>query len=746
MKQLSRCIVALVCCIACNAIAAINTFQLTATEQHFDRYFPTYLANGYFSVSSSLSGTVPTLSQIVGVMDYTKDDVSRPAAIPSWNEIDYYDGRAWLNAAGVRADTHRQYNQTLDMYDGVLRTQYQWHDGDRITDLRIVNFVSQSNAHLAVVSFELTPHFSGNVQLRFTLRAAPAPNRLPLAKMSAEEFTAVARRNQQTNLITGGDRDLIWYPGHVNATGVGADETSHTLWMSGRAEQGHALAVAAALEFPRDFKVLDQHIEKSTDIVSLDVQGIVHKNQRYRITKYVAVSSEAWGNGYREDLATVQAARVRGLQATLNAHTQAWHQLWATDIKIGGDEKLQRTIHSDLFYLLENTAANTSWAVGACGFSPNYYGHVFWDSDVWVFPSLLLLYPDRAASLVNFRQRTLPPALARAKAHGLQGAMYPWESDPWSGEDVTPTFAVANADSEIHVNGAVALAQWQYYLANGDLNWLRQRAYPVIKAIADFWASRATYNTAKQRYEILHVTSVEENYTDVNNEIYTNFVAHKSLATAIHAAQLLNEQPNAKWHEVAEQLYLPTRTENGVYYDFDPSTPHDQQSWMATPVPMLSIPAVNFTADSATLQGLFKHSVAAVGNVRDKANQMILVMLAIQAATVGESSYFNDFVGGRGSESDPFLKPPFNVRSETPQNNSIYLLASSGGFVQAFVYGATGLRVDEQGLDEVYAPVLPKELSYVKVQNLAFRGKKYDVTVMRDANGKAVRKLRERAR
>jgi hypothetical protein len=120
---------------------------------------------------------------------------------------------------------------------------------------------------------------------------------------------------------------------------------------------------------------------------------------------------------------------------------------------------------------------------------------------------------------------------------------------------------------------------------------------------------------------------------------------------------------------------------------------------------------------------------------------MVLLMLAIQAADVGESDYFSDLIGGSERDDDPFLKPPFNVRSETPQNDSTYLLASSGGFVQALVYGLTGLRVEEAGLVEKFAPTLPKSLSYLKLENLEFRGKALDVVISREPSGRVVRRV-----
>jgi len=85
-----------------------------------------------------------------------------------------------------------------------------------------------------------------------------------------------------------------------------------------------------------------------------------------------------------------------------------------------------------------------------------------------------------------------------------------------------------------------------------------------------------------------------------------------------------------------------------------------------------------------------------------------------------------------------FLKPPFNVRSETAANNAGYILATSAGFVQSFVYGLTGLRIDDKGLSEVYAPVLPDGWRSLTLKNVSFRGQRYDVVVARDASGKVV--------
>jgi trehalose/maltose hydrolase-like predicted phosphorylase len=153
--------------------------------------------------------------------------------------------------------------------------------------------------------------------------------------------------------------------------------------------------------------------------------------------------------------------------------------------------------------------------------SAGYYGHIFWDSDTWMFPSLLLTHPDVAHSLVAFRGRTLPAARENARANGFRGAMFPWEADE-RGVETTPHFAVQNARSEIHVNGDVALAQWQYYQATGDSSWLATDGFPVIKETADFWVSRSVCGASDDRCHIENVVSVSEGLIGVTDDAYTS--------------------------------------------------------------------------------------------------------------------------------------------------------------------------------------------------------------------------------
>jgi trehalose/maltose hydrolase-like predicted phosphorylase len=114
-------------------------------------------------------------------------------------------------------------------------------------------------------------------------------------------------------------------------------------------------------------------------------------------------------------------------------------------------------------------------------------------------------------------------------------------------------------------------------------------------------------------------------------------------------------------------------------------------------------------------------------------NEMMMVMLAVHAAELGQGDVAGEWID---RNLVGFLKAPFNVRSETAANNAGYILATSAGFVQSFVYGLTGLRINDEGLSQAYAPVLPAKWKSLTLKNVAFRGQHFDVVVGRDAAGK----------
>lgn len=136
-------------------------FDQTATETDLGNlYFPAYLANGFFTNTTSTRGTDATLSLMGGVMDYTPGDVPRPAALPSWAEINYSDGVVWLNSTPVTGANFQNYRQTLHMHEGVLSTQYDFINGGQSTHISVTTLVSEDATHMGLTSLSLKPDFS----------------------------------------------------------------------------------------------------------------------------------------------------------------------------------------------------------------------------------------------------------------------------------------------------------------------------------------------------------------------------------------------------------------------------------------------------------------------------------------------------------------------------------------------------------------------------------------------------------
>lgn len=713
-------------------------FELVASPADLAAYFPTYLANGYFSTMSSRRGTRATHAFMVALMDYTPGDVSRPALIPGWSGIDYSDGRAWLNRVSLTPSAFRDYRQVLDMHAGTLTTRYRWVNGGRSSDILVSTFVSQADPHLAATRLTLTPRFSGAVRLEFSLRLWPPPaHRFALARLTlAQMQAAVAASGQSLQAVAPAtaDRAAIWYPGQTEIDASGGSARHRVLWVRGRARYGLAMAEAAAVRFglPPDTPPPVTRLLKTPHRLALEIRLDVRKGATYTFEKFIAASRADWGAGARTDAALAEAARRGGFAVLRDQHVAAWHRLWRSDIVISGDPAMQRALHADLFYLLENSTADTAWPMAACGFSPNYLGHVFWDNDSWDFPALLLLHPRRAKSLVMFRYRTLGAAMARAKAHGFRGAMYPWESDPQYGTNQTPRFAWRNALREIHVNADVAIAQWQYYLATGDKTWLRHYGWPVIHAVARFWDSRVTYDAARHRYEILHVVSPDEDYDNVDNDTFTNAVARKALRIAGQAAHVLGVTPDPRWATIAAGLYLPYSRQQNRYLDFGAGVAHDRKTWMGSTLAWLVYPPLDLHMSETVRRNDFNFALHALKSDGDDPNDMLMVMLSVNAATLGDAPAAYHWL--RRSVVG-FDKPPFDVRSETVTNNTGYLLSASGGFVQNFIYGFTGLRVEGASVEAVYPPVLPPAWRALTLRDIAIRGKRYNITITRDAAG-----------
>ena len=676
-----------------------------------------FIGNGHYGVVVPPLGVGASTSIVAGLFENGAGDVPRIAASPAWNAIDVFDGTRWLTTVSPSERTLHAYDQSIDMRTGVARTAYEWLDGAARTSVLAQTFISRADPHQMAVRLELTPRAAARMRVRFALAGWPPPHRLALASLTKAE-------------PSWGPAEL-WYPGHlaVRSRTVALVPGGATLTLTATPDgRTTTLAQAASISWARNLPGAAVRKVASGDSALVEVSFDAQPGVTYVFTDLVnMVSSLESPQPLARAARGAASARALGYDALAAKNAEAWRRRWETDIEIDGDPVLQRVIRSMLFYLLCSADSGTGFAIPPMGLSSaGYYGHVFWDADTWMFPALVLTHPDVAHSLVAFRARTVGAAQANARANGFRGAMYPWEADDL-GHETTPHFAAQNASSEIHVNGDVALAQWQYFQATGDSAWLAREGFPVIRATADFWVSRATYDSARARYDINNVVSVSEGMVGVNDDAYTNSVAKRNLEIAAAASARLGVRADPRWTTIAATLHMPFDSATQSYRTYEGAP----DSTLGDVTPMLSYPLGVPMSDRAKRA----HLDQAVARLGDEAGgaMMGITLLSVNAAELGDSALVDRLLP---YSYKTHMQGPFIMLSETPTNHAVNFLTGAGGFLQQVIFGYTGLRLGDGGLEPQFAPVLPRHITRLVLHAVHVRGKTYDVVV--DAKGRRI--------
>jgi trehalose/maltose hydrolase-like predicted phosphorylase len=226
------------------------------------------------------------------------------------------------------------------------------------------------------------------------------------------------------------------------------------------------------------------------------------------IFKHVGIaSSDAFANAQSLSFKTALNSKSTPWETLIEDHNDAWDSTWDdTGIEVPGNEELQITTRGSLFHLLANARPGTEPpglgdnSIMVSGLSgDSYAGLIFWDSDTWMYPPLLTLFPEYAMSINNYRTRLLPMAIENAQSYGYAGLLFPWTS----GRFGNCTGTGLCKDYQYHLDFDVAQSHWQYYLHTKDEKWLREKGWPVIKNTADMFANYVTKNKTTGRFETI---------------------------------------------------------------------------------------------------------------------------------------------------------------------------------------------------------------------------------------------------
>lgn len=389
-------------------------------------------------------------------------------------------------------------------------------------------------------------------------------------------------------------------------------------------------------------------------------------------------------------------AKLQGRDRLIEMHTAAWNELWKSDIIIEGDAQSQQDVHSMLYHLYSFVREGNSNSPSPMGLSGlGYNGHVFWDTELWMFPAILQLHPEMAKSMVEYRYERLEAAKRNAYGKGYRGAMYPWES-AGSGVEETPVWALSGP-FEHHITACVAIAAWNYYCVTQDKNWLREKGWPVLKNTADFWASRVERN-GPGHYDIKNVVAADEWAENVDNNAFTNAAARANLKYATEAAKLLGIAADADWMNVAANIPV-LKMADGITSEH---STYKGEGIKQADVNLLAYPLKEISDPKQIKKDLDYYSVRVPNEGTPAMTQAIFTLLY---ARLGESEkayhFFKDAYV-------PNLNPPFNVIAETKGGTNPYFSTGAGGIIQAVLNGFGGLEITPQGIAQVKSS-LPKQ-------------------------------------
>jgi len=407
-------------------------------------------------------------------------------------------------------------------------------------------------------------------------------------------------------------------------------------------------------------------------------------------------------------------AKLEGRDRLVNFHNKAWDDLWQSDIVIEGDEQSQQDIHSMLYHLYSFTREGTALSPSPMGLSGlGYNGHVFWDTELWMFPSLLVLHPEIAKSMVEYRYQRLEAAKRNAFANGFKGAMFPWESAE-TGVEETPVWALSGP-FEHHITACVSIAAWNYYCVTQDKNWLRERGWPILSATADFWASRVERN-GPGKYEIKNVVAADEWAENVDNNAFTNAAAKSNLQNATEAAKILGIVPDPDWMNVANNIPI-LKLENGVTSEH--ASYHGEKIKQAD-VNLLAYPLKQITDVNQVRKDLEYYETRIPDEGTPAMTQAIFTLLYSRLGDKEKAwHWFKDAYV-------PNLNPPFRVLAETKGGTNPYFSTGAGGILQSVLMGFGGLDITPKGIVQVKS-VLPKNWTSLKLTGIGPDKKTYVV-------------------
>ncbi len=480
---------------------------------------------------------------------------------PNWIGIDIEINGENLDLAKCQSVSN--FRRELNMKEGIYYRSFDavLANGTEIA-VKVQRFLSLDLDEVGVINYEITALNSD-------------------AKIVFKPYVDAGVHNEDANW-----EEKFWEPISVKHSGNEAFVTARTFKTHFTATtfmQNSVLLEGSSLS------VAPVSVQETKDKIQFSYEVAVAKGQTTTIQKIggytVSMNHDDTILGAKKSIA--KALEIGVSQLTEN-QKQAWARIWEmSDITIDGDVKAQQGIRFNIFQLNQTYLGKDSRLnIGPKGFTGEKYGgSTYWDTEAYCIPFYMATKDQQVArNLLAYRFNQLDKAIENAEKLGFKNgaALYPMVT--MNGEECHNEWEITF--EEIHRNGAIAFAIYNYYRFTGDYSYIPEKGLEVLIGIARFWHQRATFSTYRNQYVILGVTGPNEYENNVNNNFYTNYIAKWCIDYAIDQINKIeNEYPSdytrimnkvklsqaeiSEMKKVADNMYFPYSKEHGVYLQQD---------------------------------------------------------------------------------------------------------------------------------------------------------------------------------
>ncbi len=480
---------------------------------------------------------------------------------PNWIGIDIEINGEVLDLAKCKEVSN--YRRELNMKEGIYNRSFKatLQNGTQVC-VNVNRFLSLDIDELGVINYKITP-LNGE------------------AKIVYKPYLDAGVHNEDANW-----EEKFWEP-------LSVSNNENEAFVTARTFKTHFTATTfmqnTILLEGNNLNISPSNIEKTADKIQFTYEVAVAKGQTSSIQKLggYTVSLNHENTQTAAENVIIKALQI-GHAQLLENQIQAWAKIWEmSDITIDGDVKAQQGIRFNIFQLNQTYLGKDSRLnIGPKGFTGEKYGgSTYWDTEAYCIPFYMATKDQQVArNLLTYRYNQLDKAIENAGKLGFKNgaALYPMVT--MNGEECHNEWEITF--EEIHRNGAIAFAIFNYYRFTGDYSYIPEKGLEVLIGIARFWHQRATYSTYRNQYVILGVTGPNEYENNVNNNFYTNYLAKWCIDYAVEQINkvekeyasdyarimskvYLDNAEIAHWKAVADNMYFPYSEEQDVYLQQD---------------------------------------------------------------------------------------------------------------------------------------------------------------------------------